>query len=154
MAAGIRVLGFQSSGKHLDTLEEKLLNPLGLLLDLPLQVLLVEPVLKDQCALFESANHSGLELAERNRLQQEIRGAKVETIDGGGGFAHATEHDDGAVGEPMPHRFEEAHSVELRHPHVRDDQRGLTDLVEDLKSLSPAAGLEAVEALCLQHAGE
>ncbi len=154
MAASIGVFGLQSPGKHLDTLEEKLLNPLGLLLNLPLQVLLIEPILKDQCALFERANDPGLELAERNRLQQEIRGAQVETIDGGGGLTHATEHDDGAVREPMPHRLQEAHTVELRHPHIRDDQRGLTDPVEDLKSFSPAARLEAVEALSLEHAGE
>jgi hypothetical protein len=154
VATRICVLGFQRSGKHLDTLEKELLDPLSLFLDLALKILLVETVLKDERALFEGADHSGLELAQGDRLQQEISGAQVETLDGGGGFAHATQHDDGAVGEPVTHRFEEAHSVELRHPHVRDDQRGLTDLIEDLKSLSPAAGLEAVEALCLQHAGE
>jgi hypothetical protein len=64
VAAGIRVLGFQRPGKHLDTLEKQLLNALSLLLNLTLQVLLVESVLKDQRAFLESPHHSRLELAE------------------------------------------------------------------------------------------
>src|SRR5918994_2139245 len=64
VAPGICVLGFQCSGKHLDTLQKELLDSLGLLLNLALEILLVEPVLKDQRALFEGADHSGLELAK------------------------------------------------------------------------------------------
>jgi hypothetical protein len=50
--------------------------------------------------------------------------------------------------------FEEAHAVELRHAHVRDDQRRFADPVEHLQSFPSAASFETVEALGLQHAGE
>src|SRR5215218_4232583 len=78
----------------------------------------------------------------------------MEAVHRGGGLADATEHDDGAVGKAVAHRLEEAHTVELGHSHVRDDQRCLPDAIEDLESLPPATGLEAVETLGLQHACE
>ena len=70
------------------------------------------------------------------------------------GLAESAEHDDRAVREAPADRLQEAHAVELGHAHVGDDQRGLADPVENLQPLLSAAGLEAVEALCLEHAGE
>src|SRR5918992_5762584 len=53
VAPGVGILGFESPSQHLDTLEKQLLDPLGLLLDLALEMLLVEPVLENQCAFLQ-----------------------------------------------------------------------------------------------------
>ncbi len=151
VASGVRVLGLQCAGQHLHALEEKLLDPGGLLLDLALQMLLIKSVLEHQRALLQRAGDPGLQLSQRNRLQQEVGGTEVETVDCGGGLAHAAQHDDRAVGKPLPHRLEEAHAIQLGHPHVGDDQRDLAGLIQDLESLTAGAGLQAMEALRLQH---
>src|SRR5215204_3315385 len=64
MAAGIGILGLERSRQHLDALEKQLLDPLGLLLNLTLEILLVEAILQDQRSLFQRAYNSRLELTQ------------------------------------------------------------------------------------------
>jgi hypothetical protein len=75
----------------------------------------------------------------------------MEAIHRGRGVAEPGEHDDGAVGVAAPDRLEKADPVQLRHPHVRDDERGLPDALEQIQRLEAAAGLETVEPLSLEH---
>ena len=143
MAAGVGVLGLEGPGQHLHALQEELLDPQGLLLHLPLQVLLVVAVLQHQRPLLQHPRDPGLQLAHRDRLEQEVGRAAVEAVHRGGRLAHAAEHDDRGVGVPGADHLEQADAVELGHAHVRDDERGLADPVEHLERLQAAAGLEA-----------
>ena len=78
----------------------------------------------------------------------------MEAVHRGGRLADAAEHDDGGVGVPGADYLEQADPVHLGHAHVRNDERGLADLVEHLERFQAAAGLEALEALGLEHAPE
>ena len=152
--AGVGVLGLERPGQHLDALEEQLLDPLGLLVHLALEVLLVVAVLQHQGALLEHARDPRLQLAHRDRLEQEVGGAHVEAVHGGGRLAHAGEHDDRGVGIALAHGLEQPDAVQLGHPHVGDDQRRVADALEHAERLAAGAGLEAVESLGLEHADE
>ena len=76
MPAGVGVLGLERPGKHLHALQEELLDPLGLLVHLALQVLLVVAVLQHQGALLQGPRDPGLQLAHGDRFEQEVGGAQ------------------------------------------------------------------------------
>ena len=154
VAAGVGVLGLERPGQHLHALEEQLLDPLRLLPHLPLEVLLVVAVLQHERPLLERAGHPRLQLAHRDRLEQEVRGAAVQAVHRGAGLAHAAQHDDRGVGVAVAHLLEEADAVHLRHAHVGDDEGRLADAVEDASASRPRARLEALEPLRLEHADE
>ena len=121
---------------------------------LALEVLLIEPVLQHERALLEHARNPGLQLADGDGLQQEVRRAHVQAIDGRGGLAHAGEHDDRGVRISLAQGTEQANPVELGHLHVGDDERRLPDALEHAERLAAGAGLEAGEPLCLEHPDE
>ncbi len=152
--AGVGVLGLERPGQHLDALQEQLLDPHRLLVHLALEVLLIEPVLQHQRALLEHARDPGLQLADGDGLEQEVRRAHVEAIDGRRRLAHAGEHDDRGVRVALAQGPEQADPVQLGHAHVGDDERRLPDALEHAERLAAAAGLEAGESLCLEHPDE
>ncbi len=122
----------------------------GALLDELFQVALVVTVFDDQPAVLQRSSHAQEELVLLERFEDVVIGSAANGFERRGNVVDGRDHDDRHFRIVLPHPFEEANPVHLRHDHVAQDKIGRCFFNLVLRDAAVLHGRAAI-ALGLEH---